>query len=115
MKPESGLAALRIQEPDASRGVHARLSYLSSHSRDPVSYAFTPPLGTPWESAQYDQQECFIADAGVHAGLGIDSNGFALLDAPTALRNPDDADEITTLCYAEAIETAQAAHLGLSE
>lgn len=108
MNSESGSAALRIQEADASRGVHARLSYLSSHSRDPVSYAFTPPPGTPWESAQYDQQECFIADAGVRAGLGIDTNGFALLDAPTALRNPDDADEITALCYAEAIEIALA-------
>jgi len=108
MNSESGSAALRIQEADASRGVHARLSYLSSHSRDPVSYAFTPPPGTPWESAQYDQQECFIADAAVHAGLSIDTNGFALFDAPTALRNPDDADEITALCYAEAIEIALA-------
>lgn len=91
---------------DAKPGVHARLSYLARDARNPVSYAFTPPPGIPWESAEYAVHDTFIADASGWSGLDIDRNGFELRDAPTALRNPDDAAEIESTCYAEAVELA---------
>ena len=95
-----------MSHADANRGVRARLSYLASHARDPVSYAYMPPPGVPWESADYTVHDTFVADAGAWRDLDIDTNGFELRDAPTALRNPGDADEIEAICYAEAVELA---------
>lgn len=99
------MSTATLQSP---AGVWAALNYLADDARDPVSYAFEPPPGTPWESARYTAQRSFIADAGRLADLSIDSNGFQLVDAPTAVRNFDDADEITSTYYAEAVELALA-------
>ncbi|WP_343582934.1 CmcJ/NvfI family oxidoreductase [Herbaspirillum sp.] len=96
--------------PDSEAdGVIAPLSYLAADAVRPVSYAFTPPPGQPWESASYEARDCFIADARRQQGLALDGNGFLLADAPSAVRDFDDEDAIVATYYAEAMELALAA------
>lgn len=87
-------------------GVNAALGYLAAGEHAPVSYAFPPPSGQPWESAAYDARSCFIADARGGADHSLDGNGFLLADAPTAVRDFGDEDAIVTTYYDEAIELA---------
>ncbi|KAF1046040.1 MAG: hypothetical protein GAK35_01154 [Herbaspirillum frisingense] len=90
-------------------GVTAALSYLAAGADNPVSYAYTPPPGQPWESAQYESRQCFIADgrqADPDDPQSLDNNGFLLADAPTAVSDFGDEDQILTTYYAEAIELA---------
>lgn len=87
-------------------GVIAPLSYLAADASHPVSYAYTPPPGMPWESAAYEAHESFIADARRQQGLALDGNGFLLADAPSAVRDFSDEDEIVSTYYAEAMELA---------
>lgn len=91
---------------DRLAGVTAALSYLAAGADHPVSYACVPPAGQPWESAAYEARDCFIADARLDGDHALDANGFQLIDAPTALRDFDDEQQIVSTYYAEAMELA---------
>lgn len=95
--------------PPPPRDVFAELSYLRPASECPVSYAFEPPPGTPWESGEYEQRTVRITDArGALDAPCIDREGYALRDAPTAVRNFLDEDAIRSTGYREAAELAMA-------
>ncbi len=87
--------------------VLADLSYLQATTERPCSYAYEPPPGVPWENCAYEQRNMAIADArhaAQHADL--DREGFALWDAPTAVKDFYDAEAIKSTYYAEASELA---------
>lgn len=82
--------------------VHAQLSYLVPGEAKPVHYAYEPPPGEPWESGRYEAWSVGIGDARMLGGhTSIQREGFELWDAPTALRNYRDADEVRRVYYPE--------------
>lgn len=95
---------------DAATDITAVLSCLCPGQQRPFSYAFPPPAGRPWESGRFENVQVAIADArGLPSPAGLDEEGFELWDAPTAVTDFGDADEITGRYYAEATELALAA------
>ncbi|MEJ7931657.1 CmcJ/NvfI family oxidoreductase [Ramlibacter sp. AN1015] len=90
--------------------VAAALSFLAPGQQRPFSYAFAPPEGVPWESGRFEEPVVAIADArGLSSPTSLDAEGFELWDAPSAVRDFDDAEEVTGSYYAEASELALAA------
>jgi len=80
----------------------AILSYLIPGDAKPVHYAYEPPSGEPWESGQYDARSIDIGDARRMDGMpSIQREGFERWDAPTALGNYHDADEVRRVYYPE--------------
>lgn len=87
----------------------AALHYLVPNGERPCSYAFEPPPGVPWESGAYERRLMAMTDARAHvAQLSIDAEGFELWDAPTAVRNFLDDDEVRAVYHAESVDLALA-------
>ena len=106
-RADSSKAFVRL--PPQPRFVTSQLSYLRPMSECPVSYAFEPPPGTPWESGEYEEQTVQITDARSSPQAPcIDHEGYVLRDAPTAVTNFLDEDAIRTTYYREAAELALA-------
>jgi hypothetical protein len=99
---------MRLPRPLPALDVQAALNYLCPTSAVPISYAFEPPPGTPWESAAYEARTVPIADGRRTAPPSIQHEGFELHHAPTRVRNFDDEDQVTSLYYAECVELALA-------
>ena len=94
---------------DLPSPVHAALGYLAPSAERPVSYAFEPPPGTPWENCAYDRVRMPIADARrAHEKASIDREGFELHDAPTAVVDFLDDAQVRSVYYREASELALA-------
>ena len=92
---------------DAVDGI---LSFLLPTDNRPYNYAYEPPAGTPWENYQHDNRRVVITDRRYATAPGsLDVEGFALWDAPTALRDFNDREAITQRYYAEVAELACAA------
>lgn len=95
-----------------SRGtpsVLAGLNYLKPASEPPYSYVYEPPPGTPWENGEYELRQTPISDARyTRERPCIEREGFALCDAPTAVRDFLDVDRVKTIYYREASELALA-------
>ncbi len=90
-----------------ANSVHADLSYLQPSASRPRSYAVEPPPGVPWENSEYARCNVPIHDARALAvPTALQCEGFALWDAPTALRDFQDQAAIQTVYYAEARELA---------
>lgn len=90
--------------------VVAGLNYLLPTGERPVSYAFEPPPGVPWENSPYQLRQMVIADARhLERRPTLDVEGFELWDAPTAVGDFLDDEVVRTSYYAEAIELALAA------
>ena len=89
--------------------VVAGLNYLVPTGERPFSYACEPPAGTPWESGRYELRQMAIADArSTVPRPSIDVEGFELCDAPSAVRDFFDPDEVRACYHAEAAELALA-------
>jgi len=89
--------------------LHAALGYLRPCAMHPVSYAFPPPPGTPWENCEYDRIRMPIADARrAPEPPAIDREGFELRDAPTAVTDFLDEAQVREVYYREASELARA-------
>ncbi|WP_198089226.1 CmcJ/NvfI family oxidoreductase [Variovorax sp. E3] len=89
--------------------VTAGLNYLQPSALRPVSYAFEPPPGTPWESGSYALRPVPIADARAAAAPpDIEREGFVLRDAPTAVRDFLDDARVTAVYHREVAELALA-------
>ena len=85
--------------------VVARLNYLLPTSVRPYSYAYEPPPGIPWESCEYDFRPVSISDSrSAVPPCSIDREGFELWDAPTAVRDFFDEEQIRDTYYKEAAE-----------
>lgn len=96
-----------VDQHRAPSGVTAQLSYLTKSNITPVSYAYEPPTGVPWESGNYDAVWTDIADAReVDKSFSVDVEGFALMDASTALSDFTDVEQIRRVYYREASEIA---------
>lgn len=94
----------------AQRTIAAGLSYLKPTTERPHSYTYEPPPGAAWESGEYALHQMPIADAR-HAPVqpDLECEGFALMNAPTAVQNFLDGDEIRVTYYREASELVLAA------
>ncbi|MFL6675013.1 MAG: CmcJ/NvfI family oxidoreductase [Massilia sp.] len=98
------------QLASAGTTVHTTLEYLLPGAQRPRTYMYPPPWGGSWENAFYQRIGVAIADArAVRAGLSIDREGFELRDAPTAVRDFHDKDEVLTVYYPEVAALALAA------
>ncbi|MES2948611.1 MAG: CmcJ/NvfI family oxidoreductase [Pseudomonadota bacterium] len=96
--------------PHNAKNVIAGLSYLQPTTERPCSYAYEPPSGVPWENCAYEQRTMPINDARQAAQRAdIDREGYALWDAPTAVKDFYDAEAIKAIYYPEARELALSA------
>jgi hypothetical protein len=90
----------RNQTTVASRTARGELNYLRPTVEVPISYAFEPPAGTPWENCEYE-----LRDVEIHDGRGtataLDREGFALHTAPSRVTSFADEDQIRSIHYAE--------------
>jgi hypothetical protein len=87
----------------AVQSVTATLNYLGPIAEKPTRYVDEPPAGRPRWNGLEEPHEVPIIDGRARAGaFTLDRNGFALLQAPTTVRNFYDANEITSVYYSEA-------------
>lgn len=82
--------------------VRASLLYLAPEARTPRTYMTEPPEGEPWDSCTFEPKAVAIADARefIRAPT-LDTAGFELHDAPTAVRNFLDPQEVRQHYYLE--------------
>jgi hypothetical protein len=86
----------------APQNVNAKLHYLKRGSEKPTFYRIDPPPGVPQWNGIDDEREVAIEDArGREAEFTLDQNGFALVNAPTAVTNFYDPEEIKRVYYPE--------------
>lgn len=94
--------AVPARRPGAILDTHAPLHHVRSGGVRPVCYAYPPPEGEPWENVAFDARHVEIGDARcTDAHDGLEQRGFALHDAPTAVRDFDDADAVQARYYPE--------------
>ena len=80
----------------------AELHYLKRTAEKPARYVSEPPPGVPVWNGVEDPHMVTIDDArGRELEFTLDRNGFALLKAPTAVRNFYDPEEIKSVYYPE--------------
>jgi hypothetical protein len=82
--------------------VTATLHYLKRGSERPVYYRIEPPPGIPQWNGIDDPRDIRIEDArGREAEFTLDRNGFALVNAPSAVTNFYDHDQVKRIYYPE--------------
>ncbi|OOG22681.1 methyltransferase [Thioalkalivibrio denitrificans] len=93
--------------PGRRDSTSAVLGFLPETDESPVQYAYPPPPGVPWENAGYDHRSVEIVDARrLRVRPWVDSMGFDLWDAPSAVRDFRDHKVVREIYYAEARELA---------
>jgi hypothetical protein len=84
--------------------IRADLNYLAATGEKPVTYAFPPPPGVPWSSAEADEHATIIHNLRPAASeLLLDDVGFQLLAHRSAVKNFWDEEEIKRVYYPESI------------
>lgn len=66
-------------------GVRAALNYLVPNGERPFSYQYDPPPGRPLRSGTYQSQVVTIANGRLQPEAELDVEGFAFVNAPTAI------------------------------
>ena len=95
--------------------VEAELTYLAAMTERPRNYTYDPPEGTPRSNAAQEAHRVTIRSARpVTADLALDREGFALLHAPSAVRDFYDEDELRRVYYPE-VERAIAEATGAAK
>ena len=90
--------------------VGATLSYAAPSVERPFNYAYGPPPGTPWENYEREERLVTIADArDAVSQVTVDGEGFSLFDAPSAVRDFLDPEEVVRRYYPEVAQIACAA------
>lgn len=85
--------------------IQAALNYLAATGEKPVSYAYQPPSGVPWSTAQSEEHATTIYDLRPAASeFSLDEVGFQLLTHRSAVKNFWDEDEIKRVYYPESID-----------
>ena len=75
--------------------VEADMNYLALMLDRPRNYTFEPPAGVPRSNANHEAHRVAIHDARPVAGaVSLDSNGFALVNHRSAVRDFFDEEEI---------------------
>ncbi len=91
--------------PDVLPHVQASLNYLVSAGEKPVTYAYPPPPGVPWSSAEVHDHATTIHNLRPAAAeFALDDAGFQLLTHQSAVKNFWDEDEIKRVYYPESVE-----------
>ena len=82
--------------------VTAELHYLRRTAEKPARYVMEPPPGVPQWNGVDDPRQVTIEDArGREAEFSLDRNGFALVKAPTRVRDFYDPDQVKSVYYPE--------------
>ena len=85
--------------------VRAALNYVAPAGEKPVTYAYQPPPGVPWSTAERDVHPTIIHNLRpVASEFLLDNVGFQLLTHRSAVRNFWDEDEIKRVYYPESID-----------
>jgi hypothetical protein len=85
-----------------ARPITATLHYLKRGAEKPARYVTDPPPGVPRWNGIDDPHDVRIEDArGREAEFTLDCNGFALIKAPTVVRDFYSADEVKQVYYPE--------------
>lgn len=85
-----------------TQAIHATLNFLKPMEERPRSYQYDPPPGVPQRTGEADPHIVAIRDARpLAARLSLDVEGFALLWAPSALRDFTDAEAVRAAYYPE--------------
>ncbi|HEV2612609.1 MAG TPA: CmcJ/NvfI family oxidoreductase [Noviherbaspirillum sp.] len=88
--------------------VVGELGYLSTPRERAFQYMYEPPEGAAQTNCGYDMRSCRIANARlVTSSLSLDATGFELSDAPSAVTDFRDQEQITRVYYREAEEIAK--------
>jgi hypothetical protein len=94
------------ESPDA---VTADIEFLANGPGRPFSYGHEPGANDPPPSTEFNAHRVLIQDIRGTRSLSLEANGAALLQAPTAVRNFYDDEELLGRYYAEAAEIIRAA------
>jgi hypothetical protein len=95
--------------------IQASLNYLAATGEKPVTYAYEPPPGVPWSTAQPEEHATEIHDLRPAASdFLLDDAGFQLLTHRSAVKNFWDEDEVRRVYYPESVELLKRA-TGASE
>src|ERR1700760_2768890 len=90
-------------DPRVLGAIKAELNYLLPTSERPRSYTFEPPQGEPWSTALPEPHVVTIRDARpILDSVKLDTEGFALLQHKSAVKNFYDDDEVRAVYYPEA-------------
>ena len=82
--------------------VEAVMNYLTPMAERPRNYTFEPPAGVPRSNIVSDPHPLAIHSMRPVADLvSLDANGFALIDAKSAVRDFFDDDEVRRVYYPE--------------
>jgi hypothetical protein len=82
--------------------VTGSLGYLVPSSQRPFNYMFPPPQGVPWHNGDYEQRQCVVRNARQLASAhSLESTGFELLAAPTAIQDFVDEAQVKAIYYRE--------------
>jgi hypothetical protein len=104
-QPDSGgevMAAIRVEELPY---VEATLNYLAPTHEKPASYAYEPPPGAPWSTAEAEPHAVAIHDLRPAATeFALDDAGFAYVRHKSAVEDFSDDDEIRRVYYPESVE-----------
>jgi hypothetical protein len=85
--------------------IQAALNYLAATGEKPVTYAYQPPPGIPWSTAQPDEHATTIYDLRPAASeFRLDDVGFELLNHKSAVKDFWDEEEIKRVYYPESID-----------
>jgi hypothetical protein len=96
------------------KNVTATLHYLVRGAEKPVRYVDEPPTGTNAYNGIDDPREVRIEDArGRESEFTLDRNGFALVRAPTQVRDFYSPEEVKSVYYPE-VERLLKEQLGVS-
>jgi hypothetical protein len=115
LRSNGSIAAAAHREPrmNASHALHslrATLSYALPSVEQPFNYTYGPPPGTPWENYEREERLVAIADArDAVSQVTVDGEGFSRFDAPSAVRDFLDPEEVVRRYYPEVAQIACAA------
>ena len=99
-----------LNEMPVDREVVANLGYIQPQRERPYDYAYPPPAAAPWQNYRSDSRPVRISDARVSAAApALHREGYALVAAPSAVRDFYDEAEVKRIYYAEVAEIARAA------
>lgn len=102
--------SLDSNHPERLGHVDAPLNYLARMAEKPFNYTYDPPPGVPRTNGVYEPHIVAIHDLRPIAGdVSLDREGFELAEAPSAVRDFYDADELKRIYYLEAERLVAAA------
>ena len=85
--------------------VEAALNYVTPAGEKPVTYAYQPPPGVPWSTAEPDEHPTIIHNLRpVALEFLMDDVGFQFLTHRSAVRNFWDEDEIRRVYYPKSTD-----------